>query len=444
LPIKSWAFTHRGHPVRAEICWRFTGWNRKRLYVDHRRAVGKIGRFTLGRPITAEITGGIDKKEVIQIRFRPRRFFFDMGCQLLDESAPPVPVPDPQIEKRWQLSAVEGIESSSRWQAVGCAIVLPLFFVLAVLSIPMALIAVNLHWWHGRRLQKRMRDAGRSLTWEQVEKQMKALQSPSTLILQFGHMSDTRAWWTVDDILTHSPLKFPKMWDLLHPSASECNHPFTEWCHSKYLDEQSGKAFLVQLPKGFFDRFAFEQGELDQEQLHREYPLLNTVMTGYSVGKRKKAAARFTGIVGDDLKKAMPDLIAAIEDSDPAIRHMCMEALTQAASDAAGAAPRLKQKLYFGPWNERHIAAKTLAALGPEGVNILKEAAELGDPKISRSAKSAIWMYTQSEERSAEVPTPRVHVPPELKQERRLKDRRRTRFAIGFFCVALLAFICGV
>jgi hypothetical protein len=34
MPLKSWAFKIDGHPVRAEVWWRFTGWNLRDIHVD--------------------------------------------------------------------------------------------------------------------------------------------------------------------------------------------------------------------------------------------------------------------------------------------------------------------------------------------------------------------------------------------------------------------------
>ena len=48
--LKSWAFIYQGHPIRVEIWWRFTGWCRKRVYIDHQLSVIRIDRFNLTLP----------------------------------------------------------------------------------------------------------------------------------------------------------------------------------------------------------------------------------------------------------------------------------------------------------------------------------------------------------------------------------------------------------
>src|SRR5689334_12272804 len=45
MPLKSWAFQFGDHSIRAEVWWRFSGWYRKRLFVDHKRVAARRGRF---------------------------------------------------------------------------------------------------------------------------------------------------------------------------------------------------------------------------------------------------------------------------------------------------------------------------------------------------------------------------------------------------------------
>jgi hypothetical protein len=392
LPLKSWAFNHQGHALRAEIWWRFTGWNRKRLYIDHRLAVGKRGRFTSVLPIDAEIDLGKDGKESIIVRFRRRRLGLDMDCEVAAGSGTFAPVQAVSVEKLWRQDDSDPSPSgSSEGQRIaGCLVLTSFILTVAALYIPLLAVGAATQWWQSYRLRRHLRLNGRLLTWKEVEQRMRGADSPCTLILQIGNLAEQRAWWTADDVLARTPLPLLDYRSLIHPAR--VRHPFIEWCEFHYLSPQSGKAFRVEVPKSVFHQL----GSFDRADfincLQEQYPFLKTAITGYSHGRRKTAAPRLAKILGENLSLALPGLIAALNDGDPTLRRLCLECIRLAGPSAASAMTLLKEKFYFGPWSERYDVAKALTALGPEGEAVLSEAAKLGDPRLRNSAKSALRM----------------------------------------------------
>jgi hypothetical protein len=391
LPIKSWSFTHLGHPVRAEIWWRFTGWNRKLLYIDHKRVVGKRGRFTMGRPMIAEVDGPDGTKQTIEVRFRPSWNPFDMGCELRIGDGQPMPVPSNRVYKRWLHQSDSGEEPENPVvQKLGCLLIFAFLLIMCVLYAPLMIVGGITRDWKERRLKHRLRRCDRCLSWQQLEQRMQSLQSPSTLILQMANLTPTRVWWTPDNVLLKSPLPLPDEMVVMSPGRSD--HPFFEWCQAKYLDEERGTAMHLDIsPSDAKNVGLFEKGN-DPKRLHARYPMLNVIVTGYTHGKRQQAASRFRDILGDDIHAAMPGLIAGVTDDDATIRRLCRESIRFAGEIAAGAVPTLERELYLAASDETYSIAETLAALGPAGREVLQEAESCGDPKIHRSAKSALAM----------------------------------------------------
>jgi hypothetical protein len=436
LPIKSWSFTHLGHPMRAEIWWRFTGLNRKVLYLDHRRVVGQRGRFTVGRPMVAEVDGPDGTKQKISVRFRPRWNPIEMVCELSTGDGPPTPVPTSRVYKR-KLHQPESGESENVFlNKLGCLLLLGFMLIMCVLYAPLMMAGGIIHDWQERRLRNRLRKRGRYLSWPNLEQRL--LKSPGTLILQLANLTPMRIWWTEADVLTETPLPLPHEMQALSPGRED--HPFFEWCHAKYLDEQSGTAMWVDLPRGEAKKLGLFQNRSDPKRLHDRYPGLNVVITGYTHGKREAAAQRFQRIIGDDIHAALPGLIAGTSDDDPAIRELCREAIQYSGEIAAAAVPALKQELFLATKGETYSIAKTLAALGPAGIGILKEAESCGDPDIARSARSALSMRKINKEVGG-ITSKRPPLDPAVEKARERKRRRDLWLTIGISCLVVSAVV---
>ena len=258
-----------------------------------------------------------------------------------------------------------------------------------------AINAVEEKW---RRI--RMRKLGRFMSWPQVEERMKSTQTACTLILQMANLTPTRAWWTEDDLLARSPLPLPDENAIRHPAAHVGLHPLNEWCQSKYFDEETGTAFFTDLPDSSKDLMRQFEDAKNRGRLRDLFPRLNVVVVGFTGGIRAKAAARFAAILGDNLQSALPRLIEGLADGDKAIRQMCVESIQLAgpAAAAAQAIPSLNRELYLAPADEGWQIAKTLAAMGPGGVDALEAAAKCDDPSIRGSARSALSMLKRRSE----------------------------------------------
>ena len=168
-----------------------------------------------------------------------------------------------------------------------------------------------------------------------------------------------------------------------------CSRPF------KYLDENTGVAFLTDLPasnKALLRQF---EDAKNRAQLRDQFPKLKVVVIGFAHGARAKAAARFATILGDQLSCAVPRPAAGVADDEKAIRELCVQTLPLAGPAAAEAIPSLTHELYLAPHDEGWQIAKTLAALGPAGVDALKAAAQCGDPSIRGAAGAAISMVNR-------------------------------------------------
>jgi hypothetical protein len=167
-------------------------------------------------------------------------------------------------------------------------------------------------------------------------------------------------------------------------------------------------------------------------------------LTGYTTRKRLKVASRFADILGDDLIKALPKLIAALADDDPEIGRMCRECIRFSGVGAVSAVPSLKRALYWGPWKDRYDVAATLAVLGAEGEEVLREASKTGDPSISRNAALALRNLERIRKEPTTVPRKQTPVPRHVREEQQRKYRRQTKWTVFFLCVGLLAFCAGV
>ena len=116
-------------------------------------------------------------------------------------------------------------------------------------------ITLYFHWKVKRKervLREQMKRKNRYLSWLEVETKLKNREG--TIIVECGY-SNVRFWWTPDCILgkTHLILESDKQ-KLPYPQKT----PFSDWCHSRYLDTSFGSAFLFEcFSNSAFDSFEF-------------------------------------------------------------------------------------------------------------------------------------------------------------------------------------------
>lgn len=397
MPIKSWSFTHNGHPIRAEIWWRFSGWNRTRLYIDHRNLAGNYGWLNFGKPLVASVSTPEGGEQKLRICFAPS--WNGLRCLFAADADALAPVQSAKVYKRLQYHPEPGEEIENEFaHGMGILLIFAFVLVMCVLYAPLALAGGAILAIQEKRRRRRMRKLSRFLSWPEVLKRTESARTSCTLILQMANLTPTRAWWTQDDVLALIPLPLPDERSIWDPSDRGARHPLNEWCQFKYFDENTGTAFLTELPDSIKDLLRrFHDGK-NRAQLCEQFPKLNVVVVGFAHGTRAKAAARFTAILGDQLSGAVPRLAAGLADDDKAIRELCVQTLQLAGPAAAEATPSLNHALYLAPHDECWQIAKTLAALGPAGVDALEAAVQCGDPSIRGAARSALSMVRRGTE----------------------------------------------
>ena len=422
MPLKWWSFEVDGHPVRAEIWWGFTGWYRKRLYVDHRRVIGVRGRFRVSRPLVADLRNK-PPEFVLEAHFKPRRFWTDMGCEFVINSR--ILSSDmlaQRAEKRWFHSLEkEGIPNDG--PSLGCFIVFPLLIVLWILSIPfgvLAAVGAGIDTRRRRREEQRLLRRGRFLEWTEVERRSR--ESASTLIVRAGHMSPREFWWVPEDVPAVSPVPPPSPFDVVLPGAHL--QPFNEWCWSRYISVPNGAAFRTTPGDSIDERLdPFEDPEA--LSLRKEFPHLRIVFTGYSVAK-PQIAHRFAGLFSRTVAVSLPALIAALEDEASRLRRLAIETLRLAGTTAAEAVPALTDHFYRGPEKDRLWTVRALCALGPAGVETVRAASQLRDPIYRMPADAALRSHEYRDAHPRPLRPTIVHAPqpsPAEQKRRRIRSR---------------------
>jgi len=429
MPLKSWTYTIGDHTLRAEIWWRFTGWYRKRLFIDHRRADVSRGRFDVSRPLKATDSA----LGPVTVRFTRRRLGLDMDCVVSGANIPGNGA-SPSVEKRRRYSVYEeGVDRPA--SPLGCFVFIPIILFFWTLAIPLSLLAA-LYSAAGfvkrseRRFQQRMRNAGRFVDWSEIEKRSTA--SPSTLIIQGPGMQSPCFWWTEDDLPAISPLPVSQFREALGHGRG-WRDPFTVWSWFIYLSDRHAKARLTQPPDDFLDRLdVFEDNEACQAQVAARYPTLKLVVVSHPRKQVLRAGPEFAQALGDDLPTAVPKLLDLLNSRDEFLRQLALDTLGMAGPAAAPALPRLAHHFYFGPWDDMHWVTQALLAVGPTGLEFLQSAARWHDPVHRHYAELALNQHAYDlahpKEEAVRRPLPSTHPvnpleapPPADARPRRLK-----------------------
>lgn len=385
MPLQSWMFRCQGHPVRAEVWWRFPGWSRQRLYIDHELAGEHRGYARIGEPLSGNLG---DAASEIEVRFRRSALGFHIACDVRVNGVPLQWEDQPVRVERgipYDVEENEGFLATLRMALVGCLVVFPFLLVLIMLAVPLVFVSLFMMKIQEARFERRWRRRGRFLPWPEVEQRMREV--PSTLILQIGMKRPSRVWWTDEDVLARSPLTPPR-WDR-GLAVVRGDTSFGTWCHFHYLSEDRGRAYLTTLPAGR----AREVDILDVSEpvaWRAEFPLLRVVTTCFGFPEQLRRAEPFVALLGPDEEQSVPGLIAGLRGDDPILRAMAMEALRDIGPAAGAAIPALVERLYDSPQSERYDAALALAAIGPEAVESLTTASECSDPWVRQPAIAAL------------------------------------------------------
>ena len=159
-------------------------------------------------------------------------------------------------------SAPAAHENFGEWVAInfgplGCLVFLPLLLVLAVLSYPCAAIPFLVHKKRVARFLDRMKQAGRTIDWEEARHRLHEPR-PGTLLREMLSMKGpAQIWWTPDAVAEISPFRFVFSDDNEHLCFEKEFAAFGEWSYSRYTSAETGNAFLVEHPKS--DRKVFWQ-----------------------------------------------------------------------------------------------------------------------------------------------------------------------------------------
>jgi len=147
---------------------------------------------------------------------------------------------------------------------------LPLLCIAAVLSIPYGLIYGLCLCYSEHRLRGRLQARRRTLPWREVESHLHA--GTGTLIVERANKHRDRFWWTLDDVVSASPVAQPAFDELafMRPDPTE---PFLAWVSTHYLSLSSGAAFLTPVVRRHRPADFFET-----DSLRRAYPAARVIM----------------------------------------------------------------------------------------------------------------------------------------------------------------------
>jgi hypothetical protein len=434
MPIKSWAFRHHGHIIRAEIYWRLLGLNRKRAYVDHKRKLNLRGRFTAKRPLKIELEGAGE----VLIRFRPRRFRTEMECEIASNGSAFSAVNNAFVDKAWRPYPGDG-EPEKNMNPPMFLLVISVLLLLGVLFGPMAFVGGMIWSWQDRKLRRQLGKAGRRLNWQEVERRLSSRATPSTLILQSANLTPRRAWWTEDNILKKFPLPVPQMIEVINPSPED--HPFFEWLNFRYLAPETGKACITEIPPDLFGEFDIVEDKTRADLLHEKYPMLEMVHTGYARA-RPAVQKRMAELIGENLDESLPRLLEGTSDPDPATRRFCLKCLQLSGERASFALSQMTSRLYEGNDDERQLVARVLSNIGAAGLEVLQLAKMAGDPRIARSATSALHIAENNAKSVTIIRKPEQNQ--RKSPEERAGEKRRFRLQSVAFVALTVASLAAI
>ena len=126
-------------------------------------------------------------------------------------------------------------------------IFLPLLPIIALLSIPLIKIAGLIQRRREAKFAERMRHLGRAISWAEAKQHVIAKEG--TLICEILWMNGgSRLWWTPEILADQTQFNYFRPGDR-SPFDKEFE-AFGKWCFENYTNPDSGRAVIVEIPKG--------------------------------------------------------------------------------------------------------------------------------------------------------------------------------------------------
>jgi hypothetical protein len=133
-------------------------------------------------------------------------------------------------------------------------ILFPVLPILALLSIPFFMIAGPIQRRREAEFAERMRHLGRTMSWAEAEQH--AIAKEGTLICEILWLNGgSRLWWTSEILAEHTSLTYFRPGDKDRSAFDKEFEAFGKWCFENYTNPSSGRAVLVEIPKGSRRRF---------------------------------------------------------------------------------------------------------------------------------------------------------------------------------------------
>jgi hypothetical protein len=128
---------------------------------------------------------------------------------------------------------------------IGGLMFLPLFFLVALLSIPVMPVVRFFQKRRYERFKAEMGVAGRIVSWEYANGQ-RSIRNGTLVYENVTGKGAWSLWWTPDRIADVNPFPFPTASEKEAAAFGPDFAAFRKWCYQNYLDPIFGKAFLVE------------------------------------------------------------------------------------------------------------------------------------------------------------------------------------------------------
>ena len=151
-------------------------------------------------------------------------------------------------------SAPAARENLGEWVAInfgplGCLPFLPLLLLQAVLSYPYGVIAFLVDKKREARFLDRMKQAGRTIDWEEAKHRPCQPQTGTLLCEMLSTKGPARIWWTPDAVAEISPFRSLSSDDKGRLCVEKEFAAFGEWSYARYSSAETGNAVPVEQPK---------------------------------------------------------------------------------------------------------------------------------------------------------------------------------------------------
>jgi len=141
-------------------------------------------------------------------------------------------------------------------------------FIIAAISVPVSAVKSRLELRRERRFQDSLAERNRCLPWESMLDTFASIGG--SLIVEWRHKRPVRLWWTTDDVVALAPCELPEFFELDFLGL-EPVHPFIDWCHATYTDDETGTATLCIPPCNW------SPGTKWSIELQQQFPKLSAV-----------------------------------------------------------------------------------------------------------------------------------------------------------------------